>query len=96
MEPDIICSCLWIHYLHAFLARYSHTSVSHLDHTDIIGTITYREEKSKLALLAITLLWKGQEKTNIKHQRVQRNAFLQPTLKNPEENRISKWKAQLN
>ena len=32
------------HYLHAFLAHDSHTSVSYLDHTDIIGTITYREK----------------------------------------------------
>lgn len=91
MDSDVTCSCLCIHYLHAFLAQDSHTSVSHLDHTDIIGTITYREKKrgeitTKLshlecdleaALLATTLPWRWQEKSNIsEHQRVQRKTFL--------------------
>lgn len=47
MESDVICSYLCIYYLHAFLAQYSHTSVSHLDHTDIVGTITYRKKEEK-------------------------------------------------
>jgi len=93
MESDVMCSCLCVHYLHAFLARYSHTSVSHLDHADIVGTITYREKKRwnittnlwcsecslEAALSAITSPWRWQEKTNIQErQRVQRKTFLWP------------------